>query len=291
MHFIVLSVLCSVTVSVLLKLARRWRVDVNQAIAVNYAVAAGLAALTLHPHPHDLLLPAAQPAWPVLLALAVLLPGIFAVLAVSVRRVGVVRTDAAQRLSLLLPLLAAFTVFGEALSWTKGIGIAIGLAAIACLLARRGAAGGADAESGHGSWTWPLAVFVGMGAIDILFKRVAQLTGVPFASVLLVVFVLSFVLSVLAIGVLYARGAARPRWRHLGGGVLLGMFNFGNILFYVEGHRALPQHPALVFSAMNIGVIALAAVIGVWLFRERLNAWNRAGLGLAAVAVLMIAAA
>lgn len=290
MHFIVLSVLCSVTVSVLLKLARRWRIDVNQAIAVNYAVAAGLAALLLHPQPQDLLVPAARPAWPVLLALAVLLPAIFAVLAMSVRRVGVVRTDAAQRLSLLLPLLAAFTLFGEALSWLKAGGIAIGLAAIVCLLVRRGAADTVPA-SARGAWSWPLAVFVGMGAIDILFKRVAQLTGVPFASVLLVVFVLSFVLSALVIGAMYVRGKARPGWRHLGGGVLLGLFNFGNILFYVEGHRALPRHPALVFSAMNIGVIALAAVVGVWLFRERLNAWNRVGLGLAAVAVLAIAAA
>jgi drug/metabolite transporter (DMT)-like permease len=290
MHFIVLSVLCSVTVSVLLKLARCWRIDVNQAIAVNYAVAAGLAALLLHPQPQDLLAPAARPAWPVLLALAVLLPAIFAVLAVSVRRVGVVRTDAAQRLSLLLPLLAAFTVFGEALSWLKAGGIVVGLAAIVCLLVRRGAAD-TGPESARGAWGWPLAVCVGMGAIDILFKRVAQLTGVPFASVLLVVFVLSFALSALAIGAMYVRGTARPAWRHLGGGVLLGLFNFGNILFYVEGHRALPRHPALVFSAMNIGVIALAAVVGVWLFRERLNAWNRAGLVLAAVAVLMIASA
>jgi drug/metabolite transporter (DMT)-like permease len=290
MHFIVLSVLCSVTVSVLLKLARRWRIDVNQAIAVNYVVAAGLAAWLLHPQPQDLLMPAARPAWPVLLALAVLLPAIFAVLAVSVRRVGVVRTDAAQRLSLLLPLLAAFTLFGEALSWLKAGGIAVGLAAIVCLLVRRGAAA-TGPESARGAWGWPLAVFVGMGAIDILFKRVAQLTGVSFASVLLVVFVLSFVLSALVIGAMYVRGTARPGWRHLGGGVLLGLFNFGNILFYVEGHRALPQHPALVFSAMNIGVIALAAVVGTWLFRERLNGWNRVGLVLAAVAVLVIAAA
>jgi drug/metabolite transporter (DMT)-like permease len=286
-HFVVFSVLCSVAVSVLLKLAPRWRIDINQAIATNYLVAAVLTALMLHPQRQVLALPAARAAWPALLALAVLLPTMFAVLAASVRHVGVVRTDAAQRLSLLLPLLAAFTVFGEALSWGKGAGIALGLVAIGCIVARGGRA---QPGAGASAWTWPLAVFAGMGVIDILFKEVA-LTGAAFADVLLGVFALAFVLSLLAVIGLCLRGRARPGWRHLGAGVLLGVFNFGNILFYVRGHQALPDHPALVFSAMNIGVIVLATLVGVWLFRERLTAWNRVGLVLAAVAVLVLATA
>ncbi|HET7360207.1 MAG TPA: EamA/RhaT family transporter [Rhodanobacteraceae bacterium] len=284
MHFVIFSVLCSVTVSVLLKLAPRGRIDINQAIAVNYLVAAALTLWLLHPQPQVLAVPAMHRAWPALLALALLLPTMFAVLAASVRRAGVVRTDAAQRLSLLLSLLAAFTVFGELLTWQKGAGIAVGLLAIGCIVWReRG-----PAPASTWTWTWPLAVFAGTGVIDILFKRVA-LTGAAFADALLVVFALAFAISALAVIVLGVRGRARFGWRHLGGGVLLGLFNFGNILFYVRGHQALPQHPALVFSAMNIGVIALATLIGVWLFDERLNRWNRIGLVLAAVAVLAIA--
>lgn len=290
MHYILLSVLCSVAVSVLLKLAKRYAVDINQAIAINYLVAAGATAWWLDPRPQDLLQPDAQAAWPVLLALAVLLPSIFAVLALAVRYAGVVRADAAQRLSLLLPLIAAFTVFGEAFSWQKGIGIAIGLAAIACLVARRD-----DSRSRFSShamgWLWLLVVFVGMGAIDILFKRVAQLVDVSFASVLLVTFALAFVLAGLAIAALYFSGRAFAHWRHLAGGVLLGLLNFGNIVFYIEAHRALPRDPALVFSAMNIGVIAVATLVGVWLFSERLNKWNRAGVVLAVAAVAVIAGA
>jgi drug/metabolite transporter (DMT)-like permease len=74
-------------------------------------------------------------------------------------------------------------------------------------------------------------------------------------------------------------------------GVVLGLLNFGNIVFYIEAHRALPRNPAMVFSAMNIGVIAVAALVGVLLFRERLNKWNRAGVALAITAVAVIAAA
>ncbi|HUH54664.1 MAG TPA: EamA/RhaT family transporter, partial [Rhodanobacter sp.] len=87
------------------------------------------------------------------------------------------------------------------------------------------------------------------------------------------------------------RGGARFTARNLLGGVLLGLFNFGNILFYLRGHRALPQHPALVFASMNIGVVALGALVGVLLFRERLSRLNLAGVLLAALAIGWIARA
>lgn len=289
MIYVALSVVCSVVVSVLLKLAPRYDVDVRQAIAGNYLVATLLAAVLLDPHPSLLELPAAHPAWRVLIALGVLLPSMFVVLAYSVRRVGVVVTDAAQRLSLLLPLLAAFTLFGEAFSWHKGTGMAIGLVAIACIVLRKRKS---DMQAAApGGWWWPLVVFAGMGAIDILFKRVAQLTGVPFADVLLATFVLAFVLAMLAIVWLYASGRAHWRWCHAGGAVLLGVFNFGNILFYVQAHRQLAHDPALVFSAMNIGVIVLATLVGVWWLGERLGRLNRLGLALAVAAVLVLATA
>lgn len=291
MIFIALSVVCSVVVSVLLKLAPRYGIDVRQAITGNYLVATLLTVLLLDPRPSLLELPAAHPAWRVLVALGVLLPAMFVVLAYSVRRVGVVLTDAAQRLSLLLPLVAAFTLFGEAFSWHKGIGMGIGLAAIACIVTRKRAGAAGMADAGAGGWGWPLAVFVGMGAIDILFKRVAQLTGVPFADVLLATFVLAFALAVLAMVWLFARGRAQWRWRNAGGALLLGVFNFGNILFYVQAHRHLAQDPALVFSAMNIGVIVLAALVGVWWLGERLGRLNRLGLALAVAAVLVLATA
>lgn len=289
MIFIVLSVVCSVVVSVLLKLAPRCDVDVRQAIAGNYLVAMLLTAVLLDPHPSLLELPVAHPAWRVLAALGVLLPSMFVVLAYSVRRVGVVVTDAAQRLSLLLPLLAAFTLFGEAFSWHKGAGMAIGLIAIACIVLRE--RGGGARATAPGGWWWPLVVFAGMGVIDILFKRVAQLTGVPFADVLLATFVLAFVLAMLAIVWLYASGRARWNWRNAGGALLLGVFNFGNILFYVQAHRHLAHDPALVFSAMNIGVIVLAAIVGMWWLGERLGRLNRVGLVLAIAAVLVLATA
>lgn len=287
MIYIALSVCCSVIVSVLLKLAPGWQVDLRQAIGGGYLVASALCLYLLQPAPDLLFRAPFSPAWFLLLTLGVVLPAMFLVLATSVELVGIVRTDAAMRLSLILPLLAAFTLFGEALTAQKGMGVMVGLAAIACIVARPGDAVARSASA----WKWPLVVFVGMGIIDIMFKLVAQESGVPFADILFASFSLAFVLSVLYLAWCYRRGRAQWRWRHAGGALLIGGFNFGNIVFYIMAHRALAEDPALVFSAMNIGVIVLATLVGVGLFRERLSRLNSLGLLLAVAAIAVLASA
>jgi drug/metabolite transporter (DMT)-like permease len=283
MFFVLLSVLCSVLVSVLLKLARRLQIDVGQAIAWNYVVAGLLAACLLQPTLSSLRGPGVP--WLALVALGILLPTIFLALAAAVRHAGIVRSDAAQRLSLLLSLLAAFVLFGEHLDAVKLAGIVLGLLALLCMIWRSSAA---VAASGVATWLYPLLVFVGFGVIDVLFKRVA-LAGIPLGDSLLAMFALALVVAFAM--QLWRRRRDRVRFtaRSALAGVALGAANFGNILFYLRGHRALPGHPALVFAGMNIGVVALGAVVGLLLFRERLSRLNLGGVLLAAVAIGVIA--
>ncbi|MGA7296574.1 MAG: EamA family transporter [Rhodanobacteraceae bacterium] len=285
MHFLLLSVVLSVSVSVLLKLAPRLHLDIRQAIAVNYLVATVLTAALLQPQLRSL----QQAGWPGLVLLLLLgagLPAMFWVLALAVRRAGVVRTDAAMRLSLLLSLVAAFAWFGEPLSWLKAAGIAVGLLAIALVVTRQRDQA-SDAATGWSGLL--LLVFAGMGAVDILFKLMARLSEASSASVLLAVFMLAGLLSLLVVARLYVRGLAQWRPRHVLAGLVLGALNFGNIVFYIHAHRALPQNPSLVFAAMNIGVIVLATLVGVLAFRERLGRWNIVGLVLAVLAVAILA--
>jgi drug/metabolite transporter (DMT)-like permease len=283
MIFVLLSVLCSVLVSVLLKLARRLQIDVGQAIAWNYLVTSALTAWLLRPGLGTLRGPGVP--WPALVALGILLPTIFLALAAAVRHAGIVRSDAAQRLSLLLSLLAAFVLFGEQLTAIKVAGIALGLLALLGMIWR---SGNVVTTTGVAGWLYPVLVFVGFGVIDILFKRVA-LAGIPLGDSLQAMFALALLVAFAM--QLWRRLRQRVRFtsRSALAGVALGVANFGNILFYLRGHRALPAHPALVFASMNIGVVALGAVVGLLLFRERLSRLNLAGVALAVVAIGVIA--
>ena len=103
MPYLLSSVVCSVLVSVLLKLMQRRGIDTAQGIAWNYLAASLLCFTLLDPPLASLAAPHAP--WPALGLLAVLLPGIFLALSASVRAAGIVRTDIAQRMSLVLSLL------------------------------------------------------------------------------------------------------------------------------------------------------------------------------------------
>src|SRR5699024_3529608 len=97
MHYIALSVVCSVAVSVLLKLAPRWRLDMQQVIAGGYLVASLACWWLLQPDITALADGGTGLAWLVLIVLGILLPALFLVEARAVVVAGVVRTDAAQR--------------------------------------------------------------------------------------------------------------------------------------------------------------------------------------------------
>jgi drug/metabolite transporter (DMT)-like permease len=284
MSFLLLAVVCSVLVSVLLKLVTRYRLDVTQMVATNYAVATVLSLLVLRPSLEALRTP--QTPWIALLALAVALPSIFLVLARSVVIAGIVRSDVAQRLSLLLSLAAAFALFGEQANGWKLAGLAVGIIAVAGIASRT--RGGSIARTPAAGWPWLLGVWAGFALIDVLLKHIAQ-SGAPSLSALTACFAIACALMVLWLAWQHLRGRTQLAWRNLGAGALLGVLNFGNILCYVRAHQALPDSPAVVFATMNIGVVVLGALVGMLVFRERTSLLNRIALGLAIVAIVLIA--
>ncbi|WP_312370762.1 DMT family transporter [Stenotrophomonas sp.] len=282
MHFLILSVICSVLVSVLLKLAPRRGVDIAQAVTWNYLAASVLSLVLLKPSLASL--QSGHTPWLALLGLAVALPGIFLVLARAVEGAGIVRSDVAQRLSLLLSLAAAFLLFGEQANGWKLAGLGLGVLAIVGVSARSGD----DARAAGKGWGWLLGVWVGFALIDILLKQVAA-AGTPSTAALLVSFGIAFVLMLVWQLQRHFSGSSRLTLGNLGCGLLLGLLNFGNILFYVRAHQALPHSPATIFAGMNIGVVCLGALVGVLVFGEKTSVWNRVGLALAVVAIGLIA--
>ena len=307
MHTLILSISFSVAVSIFLKLAKRHAIRVDQAVAVNYLMAIGLCLWLLRP-PLGSLFDQPAGSWAILILLGILLPSIFLVMAAAVRQVGIVLSDTAQRLSLLVPILAAFLMFGESLSGAKATGILVAFGALVCLVWRKAALAPAGSEihaseihalndphrdphrpgntathgHRHGAWIL-LGVWAGYGTIDVLFKQMARL-GSQFTSSLL----LSFTLAALLIFAwLFLR---RTRWhaRSLASGLLLGAMNFSNIYFYIRAHQSFPENPTLVFAAMNIGVISVGTLVGAGLFGERPSRLNLLGIALALIAVFLL---
>ena len=274
MTYLFLSILASVAVSVLLKIARSGKIDIAQAVAVNYIVAIALS-LVLFPIKFDEI-DAYVSQWRLFTALGILLPGVFLILGQAVRKAGIIKADAAQRLSLFIAIIAAFTLFGDTLTAVKTLGIALALLALVLLVVQSG-------NGSRGGWLWIFAVWLGYGVIDVLFKQLSK-TGLAFTNYLLISFVIA---AVFMFTYLFLR-RTRFTLPSVLGGVLLGALNFTNIYTYVRAHQVLHDQTALVFTTMNIGVITLATIVGAAIFREKLGKGNLLGIVMAIIAIAVL---
>lgn len=272
MHNLIIAVLCSVAVSVLLKVARKRNIVIQQAIAFNYIVALSLSWFLLKPDFKGLEFTdfiAQSENTPIFLALGILLPSVFIIMSKAVEFAGIVRSDAAQRLSLFLPILAAFLIFHETLSQSKVVGIVLAFVGLFCLLSKPNQQSAVDFRGVLGL----IGVWFGYGIIDILFKQVAK-SGGAFPTTLFIAF--SLAACIMFIYLLFKR----TQWNVASfvGGIILGVLNFFNILFYIKAHQSFGSNPTLVFAGMNIGVICLGTITGALIFKEKISKVNWLGI-------------
>jgi drug/metabolite transporter (DMT)-like permease len=260
-------------------LAKRYTIDTQQAITWNYSIAGLLTWLIFKPEIPEF----SQNIFPVYIALGLFLPLIFVMLALSIRYTGIVKTDIAQRLSLFIPVLSAFLIFEEPYTITKIIGILIAFAAIIFSIPWQKQNGNSNTF-----WVYPVIVFIGMGIIDILFKHIAKTENIPFTSSLFIVFIIAFTISIIYLLYQVVVNRLKLTILNLVCGWILGIANFGNILFYLKAHQSLSNQPSVVFSSMNIGVILMGSAVGIILFKEKLSRLNYAGIVLALISILIL---
>lgn len=278
MLFLILSILCSVTVGIIFKASRRYGICITQVVMWNYVFALLFCYLFFKP---DISTVDASAPWFIYTPLMLLLPSVFIILAASINRMGIVKTDAAQRLSLFIPILAAWFIFDENFNLLKLVGLGIGFPAILMVLSKK------DENTGK-NWLYPLLVLLGFGVIDVLFKQIANYTSLPYTTSLFVVFGGS--LAVIGVVALYEILFKKQKFDliNFAFGSLVGIFNFGNITFYLMAHKEFSDNPSTVFAAMNMGVIVVGSLAGIIIFKEKLSKLNYIGLLLALIAIVFI---
>lgn len=278
MLYLLLSIICSVSVGVIFKISRRYNNSNIQIVWFNYFFALLFSWIFFGPNLTNF-----DTSAPFLLysSLGILLPVVFLFLIASIANIGIVKTDAAQRLSLFIPILAAWLVFDEQFTTYKIAGILIGFFALFCILSK-------PVEPGNSSWKYPLVVFLGFGVIDVLFKKIAVYKAIPYTSSLFIVFAIAFIIMSFVVVYESIYKQRKLNLRNLLFGFLVGLFNFGNILFYLKAHNAFAENPSTVFAGMNMGVIILGSFIGIIAFKEKLSKLNYLGLILALLSILFI---
>lgn len=281
MELILAAACCSVIVSILLKLAKAQGFDALHMIVWNYASASVLCFLWFKPDLQHVSI--INTPWWLIIALGVLLPSVFLCLAKSLQYAGIVKTEIAQRLSVVLSLLAAFFIFQEQFNTLKIIGIVLGVFAVLSLLFshQHDKTGQSSTKQ---SMLYLALVWFGYALIDVLLKYTTGL-GLQFAVALNLMFICAFILSLAYIAMTTKTVGNR---KNILAGMGLGLLNFANIALYVKAHMLLKDTPAIVFVGMNILVVVLGAFSGLIIFKEKLTLTTALGLTLGLASVICL---
>ena len=281
MELILAAACCSVIVSILLKLAKAQGFDALHMIVWNYASASVLCFLWFKPDLQHVSI--INTPWWLIIALGILLPSVFLCLAKSLQYAGIVKTEIAQRLSVVLSLLAAFFIFQEQFNTLKIIGIVLGVLAVLSLLFSH-----QQDKTGQSSTKQAMLylalVWFGYALIDVLLKYTTGL-GLQFAVALNLMFICAFILSLAYIAMTTKTVGNR---KNILAGMGLGLLNFANIALYVKAHMLLKDTPAIVFAGMNILVVVLGALSGLIIFKEKLTPTTALGLTLGLASVICL---
>jgi drug/metabolite transporter (DMT)-like permease len=274
---LIISILCSVSVGVLFKhLKAKTQVNIFL-ITLNYLCAIFATYACFHAEidfRH-----VAYNSYTILLS--VLLPLVFILLTLSIHHSGIIKTDIAQRISLVIPVACSYWIFNETIPAFRWIGIITGFIALFFILNK-------CARSNRTNPVYLVFVFLGYGTIDVLFKEVALQRSIPYTIALFYIFCGCFIFASLITVVSFFKKKLIIQKSTVFYGLLLGLFNFLNIYFYLKAHQAFAKNPTTVFASMNFGVILLGTLIGALYFKEKLSKKNILGLVLAVVAIILV---
>jgi drug/metabolite transporter (DMT)-like permease len=284
MIFLILAILGSGVIPVVFRAFDGWRVNVFWAIPANYVTCVlvgnllGGKSFTLS----DL----ASQSWIWFAALqGIILAVNFYLLAHTAQRVGVAIASLASRLSVAIPSILAFALYGDSLTVVKIAGL------LAALLALYLCTAPDQRTPNRGFFQFsPIVLFLTFGAYFTILKylQAYYLTESSYHSYVMSGFVFAF-LSSLVIGI--GKGvflAADFRLRHFIAGVILGVINYIAIYALLKVLALEGWESSQLFPIYSVGVVAVSSFLAMLCFSERLSRQKTLGLvvGLMAVALL-----
>jgi drug/metabolite transporter (DMT)-like permease len=254
---------------------------------VNYFVCV-LTASVVHggsPIPEDL---TAQTWFYYAVGLGLVFIIVFNLMALTVQNFGVVVATIFQKMSLIAPTLIAILVFHEPSSWIKWVGILSSILAIILLSYQKTDQNKERSEQGL-LWLFPLLTFLGSCLIDstlylIEKNNMAENGDIGFVASL---FLFAGLNGLVLIVIQAIRSRLHLKWKNIIAGIALGIPNFFSIYLLL---LSLQQGwgGSTVFPVNNVGVLVMAGVFGVLIFKERLTKYKVAGFVLAIVSILLI---
>lgn len=282
MLYLLLALFFSTCIFLTFKYFGKFNINILPALSTNYLVASALGFFNSEFHLTPIFL-WDQPWFLFAVIVGVSFIFTFVIFAVSTQRVGVAMTVVSSKMSVVLSVAAGFILLSEAYSFLKIAGIILALSAF--YLTNKGR-GEVNVERKY--LFLPFLIFFGSGVNDIGMK----LSGVYFPErdeiqFLTVVFFTAFLIGSFILLYRISFRNMRFRFRDFAAGLFLGIVNWYSTYFFIKGLFVLPI--SLFIPVFNAAIVLIAAVLGYFMFGEKLSVANRTGIVLAIVSIAIIA--
>ena len=274
MIYLILAIVSSALVSLVMRLSEKWRKNGLTMLAANYVMCTVAAAfLAGSPIPTG--------AGSGLTITLGCISGVlyllgFVLLQFNIRRGGVVLPATFQKLGVLVPTIAAITIFGETPRATQLLGVGI---AIVAILFMQGRTGKAEKSNLLGL----LASLLCGGVCDVMSK-VFEAWGNPAHGDCFLVFTF-LVATVLSIGVCVVKKQS-VTVPDVVCGLCLGVPNYFSARFLLWALRDVPA--VVVYPTFSVGTIVLVTLVGVLAFREKVEKRKLVSIGLILGALVLL---
>lgn len=281
--YIALSVLCSLVLAQILKIAEQHKLGVMQVLTLNYAAGFLISLLNskeINGFSFDI--PEID-SW-LILSIAILGVVFIANLLVyskSIDRVGMGVSIAAMRMSLVVPIGVSLFIFGEQLISIRYWGIVVALFSLFLMVPRihtKSISGFSDA------WL-PILIFLMTGIADTgmkVYERVFDryLSEDLFMSA---IFLISFFIGM---AVLAKRRQIHFTPKEIGLGIAAGLVNLYSSIFLLYALQMMPG--SVVFPLVNVSLVIFGTLIGIWYWRDKPSIKQWTGLAMAILSIILL---
>ena len=286
MIYLLLAILGSGVIPVIFRAFDKLGVNLFWAIPANYVVCV-LIGNVWAGHTLDVAKLATQP-WIAFAAVqGILLAVNFYLLAYTAQRSGVAVAALASRISVAIPSLLAFVLYGDSLTLVKIAGLCAALLALYLCTVPDQNAGGSTARLFQ---LMPILVFITFGCYFSILKylQAHYLDASSYHAYVMSGFIFAFASSIV-IGV--SRGVFASSGfhiKHILAGIFLGGINYVAVYALLEVLALKGWESSQLFPIYSVGVVAVSALLAMLFFQERLSRQRKVGLAVGLVAVALL---
>jgi len=278
MIFFLLALFFSIGILIIFKAFEKYEIRNLQAIVVSYFISGALAVGYSYSNNNITEVIGNNYIIAIILGISFFIGFVF--LSLSTQKLGLSITSIAVNISVIIPVIVAAIIYKEKIYGYHLLGLMLAFPGFYLILKPN--------TKEQIQWKlilYPIILFF-IGGLNNSLLRQAEINGAMDSPMAFLGILFSIAFAISVIYTIITKRELSLLKKELGFGILLGIFNFSSTYFFLKSLDIF--HSALYFSIYNLSFIAISALVGLTLYKEKLSKTNYIGLSIAAIAILLM---